>query len=255
MLTTPLTLLIVLATFLLSALAILFLVRKYFSFFVFDNTSNSEIFSDAIGLIFGLTLAFISVSVWQSYNNINSIVIEEASTLLSIRRNLDAFQPEVREKGNELLTSYVKNVITKEWPMMAKGQLDTKTYTDIHLFHLLMLRHNPINNAEFIAQQEEIRLMSQYNKMRAQRITSAKSALDNPMILTLVLSAAVFILYQCFYSMPKIRDHLFMISFLTISIGLLFFLILSYNTPFWGPNAIPPDEFQRLLEIWKINLD
>jgi hypothetical protein len=46
-------------------------------------------------------------------------------------------------------------------------------------------------------------------------------------------------------------DHALMISLLALILGLIFFLILSYNTPFSGPNAIGPDEFYRVLELWK----
>jgi len=34
-------------------------------------------------------------------------------------------------------------------------------------------------------------------------------------------------------------------------LGLIFFLIISYNTPFSGPNAIQPNEFHKILELWK----
>jgi hypothetical protein len=44
-----------------------------------------------------------------------------------------------------------------------------------------------------------------------------------------------------------------MISLLSISIGLIFFLILSYNTPFSGPNAISPEALSKALELWQID--
>jgi hypothetical protein len=53
--------------------------------------------------------------------------------------------------------------------------------------------------------------------------------------------------------MPGMRQHLIMISLLSISIGLIFFLILSYNTPFSGPNAISPQALSKALELWQID--
>lgn len=250
MLTIPLTLLLILATFLTVALLIFFIVQKYLKYFTFDDTAHAAIFSFAIGTIFGLTLAFITVSTWQNYNRINSVVVQEATTLTTIYRNLDAFQPELRNTSAGLLTSYVKKVITKEWPSMATHQFDDQNFSDFHQFQLLMLHHNPINNVELIAQQEELRLISEYYKLRLDRITSSKAALDYSMILTLGLGAFVFILYQCLHAIPKMRHHILMISLLSIMLGLIFFLIVSYNTPFSGPNAIEPNEFYRILELW-----
>ena len=251
MLTIPLTLLLVLTIFLVGALTIFFIVQKYFSFLKIDDTSHSAIFSFAIGTIFGLTLAFITVSTWQNYKRINAVVVQEATTLTTIYRSLDAFQPAIKDASVKLLTSYVDKLISKEWPLMKKSQFDDQYFTDFHQFHLIMLRHNPINNAELLAQQEELRLISEYYKLRLDRITSSKAALDDSMTFALFLGAFVFIFYQSLHVMSKMRHHVLMISLLSITLGLIFFLILSYNTPFSGPNAISPDEFYRVLELWK----
>jgi hypothetical protein len=53
--------------------------------------------------------------------------------------------------------------------------------------------------------------------------------------------------------MPDNRQHLVMISLLSISIGLIFFLILSYNTPFSGPNAISSEAIRKALALWQID--
>jgi len=254
MLTILFTLLLVLGAFIAGSLIIFFVVQRYLSFLTIDDTSHATIFSFAIGTIFGLTLAFITVSTWQNYNRINSIVVQEATTLTTIYRSLDAFQPALKETSTKLLKNYVKNVITKEWPLMSKGQFDDQYFIDFHQFQLLMLRHIPLNNAELIAQQEELRLISEYYKLRLERITSSKSALDYSMVLTLCLSAFAYIFYQSLYVMPQRRHHILMISLLAFVLGLIFFLILSYNTPFSGSNAIQPVEFNKILELWKSDL-
>lgn len=252
--TIPLTLLLVLATFLAGALIIFFIVQKYLSFLTIDDTSHATIFSFAIGTIFGLTLAFITVSTWQNYKRIDSIVVQEATTLTTIYRSLDAFQPALKEKSTKLLKGYVQNIITKEWPMMAQSQFDDQYFANFHQFQLLMLRHIPANNAELIAQQEELRLISEYYKLRLERITSSKGTLDYSMLLTLCLGAFVYIFYQSLYVMAQRRHHVLMISLLAISLGLIFFLILSYSTPFSGPNIIQPDEFNKILNLWETDL-
>jgi Protein of unknown function (DUF4239) len=247
------TLLFVLATFLGITLILFFIAQKYLSFFKFENNGYPAIFSFAIGTTFGLTLAFICVSTWQNYNHINSVVSKEATTLTTIYRSLEAFKPEFRDSSAKLLTGYTQKVIEQEWPLMSKGQFDHDAYKEFHQFQISLLNHIPLNNAEMLAQQEELRLISEYYALRLERITSAKSALDHSMMLTLGLGAFIFILYQCLHAMPGIRQHLIMISLLSISIGLIFFLILSYNTPFSGPNAISPEAIRKALALWQID--
>lgn len=251
------TLIFLLFVFVAGSLSIFFITQKYFSTYLFDNAGYPSIFSHGIGTIFGLTLAFICVATWQNYNHINSVVAKEASTLTTIYRSLDAFKPEFRDPSTKLLISYTNKVINQEWPLMAKGEIDYKndgvTFSDFHQLQLRLLRHTPLNSAEMAAQQEELRLISEYYALRLERITSAKSSLDYSMILTLGLGAFIYIFYQCLYSMPRMRHHVLMISLLAIAMGLIFFLILSYNTPFSGPNAIPPEAFIKALELWKID--
>lgn len=253
MLTIPLTLLLIIAIFIAGALSIFFIVQKYLPFLTIDDTGHATIFSFAIGTIFGLTLAFITVSTWQNYNRINSIVVQEATTLTTIYRSLDAFQPALRDKSAQLLKNYVEQVIQNEWPLMAKNQFDDKYFADFYQFQLLMLRHNPINSSEVIAQQEELRLISEYYKLRLERITNSKATLDHSMTITLCLGAFVFIFYHSLYVMTKRRHHVLMISLLATSLGFIFFLIVSYNTPFSGPNAIGPDKLNQMLELWRID--
>ncbi len=247
------TLLLVLATFLGITLILFFIAQKYLSFFKFENNGYPAIFSFAIGTTFGLTLAFICVSTWQNYNHINSVVAKEATTLTTIYRSLEAFKPEFRDSSTKLLTGYTQKVIEQEWPLMSKGQFDHDAYKEFHQFQISLLNHIPLNNAEMLAQQEELRLISEYYALRLERITSAKSALDHSMMLALGLGAFIFILYQCLHAMPGIRQHLIMISLLSMSIGLIFFLILSYNTPFSGPNAISPEAIRKALALWQID--
>ena len=63
----PQSLILVLALFLASALLIFFIVHKYLAFLAIDDTGHSAIFSFAIGTIFGLTLAFITVSTFNDF--------------------------------------------------------------------------------------------------------------------------------------------------------------------------------------------
>ena len=246
-------LVIIVAIFVLTSLGTLFLLQKYFSSYLFkDHTDFASSFSDAIGIVFGLTLAFITISTWQSYNDVKSSVSKEAFSLNSIYRTLDAYPPEIRNHGKELLQLYVDGVITKDWPLMAEDKYDMPTYEIFNQFHKLLLNYVPNNDGELVAQQEELRAISEYRMLRLNRVLSSKSSLDSPMILALTLSAFLYLFYQCLYSMPNRKHHKTMIFLLSGSLGIIFYLIYEYITPFSGSNAIRPEEFIGVLQNWRI---
>ena len=233
------------------SLLMLYFVQKYFIWMKWEKGSQfSETFSDAIGLAFGLVLAFVTVGTWQSYNNVADTITKEANTLMNVYRTLEAYPPEIREKGKSQLKDYVNEIIANEWPSMAHHQYDTSAYLKFTDFTDLILYYQPRNYAELAAQQEELRLISEYRDFRRNRIENAKSLLDGHMLLTLILSALLYILYQCLYQMDSLRMHFIMISILATSISLTFFLLVLYSNPFIGPSAIEPQAFERLLSFY-----
>ena len=113
-----------------------------------------------------------------------------------------------------------------------------------------MGQYKPKDYAELAAQQEELRLLSNYRELRGIRIENTKPLIDNNLLLILSLSAMVYLFYQSLYKMIQLRVHLIMYLALTTSIGLVFIMILIFNNPFIGPSAISPEPFQKLLNYY-----
>ena len=164
-------LLLMMTTFILGGLVILSLVQKYATWLHFeDHTDFGEIFANSMSVIFGFILAFITITVWQNYNNVSDTVSKEANALFNMYRTIEAYPPEVREEGQKQLKIYVREVIETEWPLLAKGQYDLRAYQDLRVFHELIIHYVPKNNGELAAQQEELRLLSIYRELRRNRV-------------------------------------------------------------------------------------
>ena len=76
-----------------------------------------------LGAMYAVLLAFVVVSVWQSYDKTNANVQQEANYLADIYRDAEAFSPEFREKVVRLTREYRQEVISKEWKSLAKGEM------------------------------------------------------------------------------------------------------------------------------------
>ena len=227
----------------------LVLVRKY-HFYLIPNLENEfivEIFSDAIGLIFAFILSLVTITAWQSHNDVADSIDKEAVTLMNIYRTLEAFPPEIRDQGRSTLREFVNEVITNEWPAMKIGKYDKQAYVIFLNFSNLVQRYKPKDFAELAAQQEELRLLSTYRELRSHRLLNAKPLIDNYLLCILVLAALIYLFYQSIYHMTDLRSHIIMYCSLTTSISLVFLMILIFNNPFIGPSAIGPDTFEKLL--------
>jgi xanthine/uracil permease len=91
-------------------------------------------------------------------------------------------------------------------------------------------------------------LLTDYTDLRRNRIQSEKSFLAKPMWAALIISAILLILFSALFKTKNIRIHAVMIALVGGSLGVMFFLLVIYNNPFWGPSAIEPTPFKKTLE-------
>lgn len=247
-------LILVLVSFVAIGLSTFFIAKKVFYSLAFvDHTDFGEIFSDALGILFGLILAFVTIGTWQNYNSVSQAVSQEGGAVYGIYTALEGYPPDIKQEGRKILQQYMEEVITEEWPKMLKNQNDLPALNELNKFSRLMHQFKPSNFGELAAQQEMLRLLGDYRLLRNSRVLSAKSFIDPPMFLSLGLGAFCFLFYQCLYSMKSNRLHMVMISLLSISLGLIFYLILIYNNPFIGPSKIDPEDFKLVLNYAKLN--
>jgi hypothetical protein len=234
------------------SLACLCVVRRYCKPFLFSELTNSgEIFADAIAVIFSLILAFVTIAVWQNNEKVTSVVAEEANTLNTIYRNLEAYPEPLGTEARMMIRLYVKRVISDEWPKLARAQQDETAHLLLARINRKILTFQPRNNGELVLHQETMKSISEYRGMRHNRLVGGKPKLRAPMWVTLIMGTILYILYVCFLDVPDYRRHAFMVGTLAALIAVVFYLLLVYNYPFTEPGAIDSGLFQDLLEYWK----
>src|SRR5262245_36179907 len=87
-----------------------------------------------LGIIFGLFVAFTAAQVWSDNDRANSAVAHEASALRAIVVLAASFPGEPEARLRALIHQYIDEVVTREWPMMARQtatlRVGTPTITD-----------------------------------------------------------------------------------------------------------------------------
>ena len=214
-----------------------------------DDSAYGGYIYNAMGFVFSIIFAFITVLVWQSYNNVSDTVNKEAGHLNNIYRLYSAFPDEINQSGKASLRNYTKTVIEEEWPLLKQDQFSILAYKQLLAIEESLIKYQPKNSGESNAHQQMLTLLTEYTELRRSRIYNAQFALAPPAWLGLIGSSFIFLFFSCLFKMKSIRNHIVMIVFLSLTIvGGLYFLIL-YIHPFLGPMAISPDSLQRLLDF------
>ena len=243
------------ATFVALALIVLWIVRRYCKpYILIDLTDFGEIFCDAIGVVFALILAFAAVAVWENYDKVDDGVSKEAKALHNIYRNLESYPEPLSSQSRKLILEYVQVIIKDEWPKLAIGKEDKNAHRMLSRIKSMVFAFNPRNNGELVLHQETMRLLSEYNGYRFDRIIGGRPNLTPPIWLMLNGGTILFIIFLCFFDIPDFKRHAMMLAFMTAFIGLVYYMLVVYNFPFSEPGAISPEPFQTLLEEFKSGL-
>ncbi len=235
------------------------LILCYLVFWIFQKLIPGSLFGEdsqyagyiynAMGVVYSLVFAFVTVLVWQNYNGVSDAVAKEASTLNSMYRLFSAFPPDVERSGRDALKTYTNTVVVEEWPLLRNDQFSTKAYQELLKIGDIVIRIQPQNVGQSNAHQQMMRLTLVAAELRRSRIYNARFALAPPAWLGLISSSLIFLFFSCLFKMQSVKIHLILILFLGLTIvGVLYFLIL-YIHPFLGPMALGPDPFANLLKI------
>lgn len=230
-------------------LAFYFFQKKAPQFLFSDDSMYAGFIYNAMGVVYSIIFAFITVLVWQSYNTVSDSVNKEAGHLNNIYRLYAAFPAEIEKSGKESLRSYTKTVIEEEWPLLKQDTFSPDAFKKLLAIEESLIKYRPQNTGESNAHQQMLTLITEYADLRRSRIYSAQFALAHPAWLGLIGSSFVFLFFACLFRMQSVQTHVILIVFLVFTVvGVVYFLVL-YIHPFLGPMAIGPEPFQRLLDF------
>lgn len=244
---------ILLAVSIALSLICFFLVQKYCTWLSpEDDGIFGTIFANTMPTLVGFIFAFVTIAAWQNHNSVSDNVSKEAHTLFDLYQIMDAFPSQTKKIGQDEIINYTKSVINEEWPTLSQNGFHVETFKKLEHIHLLFLNHKATNLDEFAVHNEGLRLFSTYRDLRRARIENANSFIEKPMWGALVLSALLLIIFSALFKTRNTRIHAVMMALVGGSFGVLFFLLVLLDNPFWGPSAIQSSPFQKALESIKI---
>jgi len=226
-----------------------FLIQKYCTWLTLrDGGIFGTIFANTMPTLVGFIFAFVTVAAWQNHNAVSDTVSKEAHTLFDLYQILEAYPSETKKIGQAEIINYTKAVINQEWPTLGNQAFDIETFKQLDQINSLFLSHKPTTLDGFAVHNEGLRLFSTYRDLRRNRIENANSYIEKPMWGALVLSALFLILFSAFFKTRNIRIHAVMMALVGGSLGVMFFLLVLLDNPFWGPSAIQSTPFKKTLE-------
>lgn len=201
----------------------------------------------ALAATYAVLIAFIVVTVWQSFDKSNANVELEANYLADIYRDSEAFSPEFHKQIGDLVREYRQVVVDKEWPTMAKGEMSPEVEKIIRKIWTNYTVYQPRTVTEKSFFDESVHKLNLFRELRRQRLMDSRTGLMPLLWFVLVAGGVSTISFTFLFGAENLKAQVLMSVLLSITISLILFAIMEMDFPFTGDIRISPEPFQGLL--------
>jgi hypothetical protein len=202
----------------------------------------------AVMVFYGLAVALIAVSVWQSYSDGAKIISQEATALAVLYRDVSNYPKPIRPQLQKGLSDYVDQIIHHAWPLQERGQTPTQGVVLMNHFQDILGGFEPATEGQKILHAETLRAYNQVIQARRLRLDAVNTSL--PMILWFIIIAGAFISLTSafFFKVEDVRLQGIQVVLVAAFIGLVIFMILALDRPFRGDLGLRPGAYQLIYD-------
>jgi hypothetical protein len=202
----------------------------------------------SIMVFYGLAVALIAVSVWQTYSDVNKAVSEEATALAALYRDACGYPDDFRPTLQNELREYTQNVIQEAWPTQRRGQVPKGGVRLMNVFQGTLFSFEPKTEGQKLLHAETLRAYNHMMLARRLRLDAVQTGLPGVMWAVIILGAFIGLSASFFFRVEDVRLHVIEVFLLAVFIGLVIFMILALDRPFRGDLGIPPDSYQLIYD-------
>jgi hypothetical protein len=212
-----------------------------------DGELNGSIVH-AVMVLYGLAVALIMVSVWETYSDVSRTVSGEASSLAALYRDVSSYPESIRIELQNELRDYTDQVIHGAWPQQRRGQIPTAGVELMNRFQAVLDKFEPATEGQKILHAETLRAFNLVIQARRLRLDAVETGLPAVMWTVIVFGAFISLGTFFFFKVEDVRLHGILVSLLAVFMALAIFLILALDRPFRGDLGIKPRAYELIYE-------
>ena len=212
------------------------------------NNDLAAITYPAVGLIYGVFLAFAIIIVWQRFSDAERTTYDEVTSLGALWRDANVFPADYRQVVHERLRAYVSAIETQEWPRMARGGADTATDQAFENLWKAYYDLEPRSEPEKAFYNSSVGELNAAGRYRRARLLYSGSEMPGLLWAFLLFGAGVTVVCSYFLGTRNVWMHALMSVAITALVGFSLVLIISLSKPFSGDISISHQGYSDLLK-------
>jgi hypothetical protein len=213
-----------------------------------EDSEFSGTMVQAVMVFYGLAVALIAVSVWQTYSDVSKVISEEATALASLYRDVGCYPEPARSQLQEKLREYTDQIIEKAWPLQQHGQVPTEGVALMDDFQKIQASFEPDTEGRKIVHAEAFRAYNVLIQARRMRLDAVDTKLPGVLWGVVIIGAFIGLTTTFFFKVEDVRVHCIQVTLLAIFMGLVIFMILALDRPFRGELGVSADPYQLIYD-------
>lgn len=239
------------ALFLAGSWAILLAVRPWVRRASVDHEEGDRVLGCAMssyGLFYGILLALIAVAVYENFERVDGVVLQEVASLGSLYRGASAYPEPLASELQHHLRQYTMSVIASDWPLQQQGIIPAEGDPKVDHIQAALLSFEPTTVGQQTLHNQVLGEFFDFLDARRERLDETKLALPGVMWVVVGIGAVINAVMLSLVEVRRLRVHLVLSGIIAVFVAMLIFVIASMDHPYSGLVSISPEAFQALLD-------
>ena len=202
----------------------------------------------AIMVFYGLAVALIAVSVWQTYTDAAATASREATAVGVLYRHMGGYPEPLRSELRQELREYLEYVIKEAWPQQRRGQVPSGGVEKLNEVEAKLVTFEPATEGQKLLHGETLRAYSQLIEARRLRLDAVLTGLPGALWIVIVIGALVSLSSTFFFQVGDALLQRIQVVLLAIFVGMIIFIIFALDRPFRGDLGLHPDSYQLIYD-------
>jgi hypothetical protein len=198
----------------------------------------------AVMVFYGLAMALIAVSVWETHSEVSDMVSAESSRLACLYRDVGGYPEPIRSELRAELLGYTSYLIDEAWPQQQAGIQPKRGIEWMERFQTSLYPFEPATEGMKILHAETLRAYNHMLEARRLRLDAMLVKLPGTLWFVIYFGATVSLASAFFFKVRDVRLHFIQITLLSVFIGLITTLIIAFDRPFHGELGIDPEPYR-----------
>ena len=213
-----------------------------------EDSEFSGSMVQSVMVFYGLAVALIAVSVFQTYSDVSKIVSQEATMLAALDRDVSGYPEPIRLQLQSGLRDYVHYVIHEAWPLQQRGQIPGGGVELMNRFQKTLIGFEPATEGQKLLHGETLRAYNNMIQARRLRLDAVGTGLPAVMWVVIMVGAVIGLGACFFFKVEDARLHAILVTLLAAFMGLVIFMIFALDRPFRGDLGIGAQPYQLIYD-------